>query len=63
MRSACSYSNLEGEAEAAPYVLTINEDGQTVLTLTADDGTISWVRQETSEVIEVATALPFFHII
>ena len=51
-----AYSNLEGEAEAAPYAMTVNEAGQDVLTLTADDGTISWVRQETSEVIEVANA-------
>ena len=51
-----AYSNLEGEAEAAPYAMTLNDAGQTVLTLTADDGTISWVRQEAPEVIEVATA-------
>ena len=41
-----AYSNLEGEAEAAPYTLTESGDGQTVLTLTADDGTISWVKQD-----------------
>ena len=41
-----AYSNLEGEAEAAPYTLAANDAGQTVLTLTADDGTISWVKQE-----------------
>ena len=41
-----AYSNLEYEAEAAPYTLTVNDAGQTVLTLTADDGTISWVKQE-----------------
>jgi hypothetical protein len=41
-----AYSNLEYEAEAAPYMMTVNDDGQTVLTLTADDGTISWIRQE-----------------
>ena len=41
-----AYSNLEGEAESAPYALTVGEDGQTVLTLTADDGVISWVRQD-----------------
>ena len=40
-----AYSNLEYEAEAAPYTMTVNGDGQTVLTLTADDGTIRWVRQ------------------
>ena len=55
-----AYSNLEYEAEAAPYSMSVNEEGQTVLTLTADDGTISWVRQAdaelSSEVIEIATA-------
>ena len=40
-----AYSNLEYEAEAAPYTLTVNDAGQTVLTLTADDGTISWIKQ------------------
>ena len=40
-----AYSNLEYEAEAAPYTMTVNDAGQTVLTLTADDGTISWIRQ------------------
>ena len=40
-----AYSNLDYEAEAAPYTLAVNEAGQTVLTLTADDGTISWVKQ------------------
>ena len=40
-----AYSNLEYEAEAAPYTMSVNEAGQTVLTLTADDGTISWIRQ------------------
>ena len=41
-----AYSNLEGDAEAAPYTMSVNDAGQTVLTLTADDGTISWVKQE-----------------
>ena len=41
-----AYSNLEYEAEAAPYSMSANEAGQTVLTLTADDGTISWIKQE-----------------
>ena len=41
-----TYSNLEYEAEAAPYTLAVNDAGQTVLTLTADDGIISWVKQE-----------------
>ena len=40
-----AYSNMEYEAEAAPYTMTVNDAGQTVLTLTADDGTISWIRQ------------------
>ena len=41
-----AYSNLEYEAEAAPYTIAVNDAGQTVLTLTADDGTISWIKQE-----------------
>ena len=40
-----AFSNLEFEAEAAPYTMTVNDAGQTVLTLTADDGIISWIRQ------------------
>jgi len=40
-----AFSNPEQEAEDAPYSITVNEKGQTVLTLTADDGTISWVKQ------------------
>ena len=40
-----AFSNPEQEAEDAPYTITVNENGQTVLTLTADDGTISWVKQ------------------
>ncbi|MBQ7656764.1 MAG: hypothetical protein IJS41_09685 [Clostridia bacterium] len=40
-----AYSNLEYEAEAAPYTITVNDAGQTVLTLTADDGTINWEKQ------------------
>lgn len=52
-----AYSNLENEAESAPYAFSVNEAGQLVLTLTADDGVISWVRQDgASEVIEIATA-------
>ena len=51
-----AYSNLEGEAESAPYAFTTNENGQIVLTLTADDGVISWVKQDgASEIIEIAT--------
>ncbi len=41
-----AYSNLDYEAEASPYSMTVNDDGQAVLTLTADDGTISWIKQE-----------------
>ena len=51
-----AWSNLEGEAEAAPYAFSTNGNGQTVLTFTADDGIINWVRQDakaTSEVIEI----------
>ena len=54
-----AYSNTEYEAEAAPYALTVNDAGETVLTLTADDGTISWVKQDggtAEEAIEIATA-------
>ncbi len=40
-----AYSNTEHEAEAAPYTMTVDGAGQTVLTLTADEGAISWVRQ------------------
>ena len=40
-----AYSNLEYEAEAAPYTMTVNDAGQSTLTLTADDGTISWIKQ------------------
>ena len=40
-----AWSNLEFEAEAAPYSMAVNDAGQAVLTLTADDGTINWVRQ------------------
>lgn len=38
-----AFSNFEGEAESAPYTMTVNDAGQPVLTLTAEDGTISWV--------------------
>ena len=55
-----AWSNLEYEAEAAPYSMTVNGDGQTVLTLTADDGIISWIKQtdaaEPAGVTEIATA-------
>ncbi len=54
-----AWSNLEFEAEAAPYSMSVNDDGLTVLTFTADDGTISWIRQDAAPdeaVIEIATA-------
>ena len=54
-----AYSNLEAEAEAAPYVFSMNENGQTVLTFTAEDGVINWVRQDAetpAEVIEISSA-------
>ena len=52
-----AFSNPEGKAESAPYAFTTNESGQAVLTLTADDGTISWVRQDTAAAVtEIATA-------
>ena len=41
-----AYSTLEGDAESAPYTFSVNESGKTVLTFTADDGTISWVKAE-----------------
>ena len=40
-----AFSNLEYEAEAAPYTMTVNDAGQTELTLTAEDGTISWIKK------------------
>ena len=53
-----AYSNLEGEAESAPYVFSENENGQLVLTLTSDDGAISWIKRDDAAeaVIEIATA-------
>ncbi len=54
-----AYSNTEHEAEAAPYSMTVGDEGRAVLTLTADDGTISWVRQEdeaSAAVIEIDSA-------
>ena len=54
-----AYSNLESEAEAAPYAFSVHENGQTVLTFTADDGVIDWVRQDAeaaSDVIEISSA-------
>ena len=37
-----AYSNMEQEAEAADYTLETDENGDTVLTLYAEDGTISY---------------------
>ena len=54
-----AYSNLEFEAEAAPYAFSTNGNGQTVLTFTADDGVIDWVLQDearAADAIEIATA-------
>ena len=53
-----AWSNLEHEAEAAPYGFSENEKGQAVLTLTADDGVISWIKTEAetaAEVIEISS--------
>ena len=53
-----AYSNLEAEAEAAPYAFSTNEDGQTILTYTADDGVIDWVKQDAeaaSDAIEISS--------
>ena len=49
-----AYSNLENEAEAAAYTLENDENGNTVLTLFADDGTISYVKdiEEDGETLE-----------
>ena len=49
-----AWSNLEYEAEAAPYSMVVNDDGQTVLTLTAEDGAISWIRRADDEALEAA---------
>lgn len=52
-----AFSNTEGEAESAPYALTLDEAGRTVLSLTADDGVISWVKQEAAaDVIMIDSA-------
>ena len=54
-----AWSNLEYEAEGAPYAFSVNDDGQTVLTFIADDGVIDWVRQDaetSAEVIEISSA-------
>lgn len=41
-----AYSNLDYEAESAPYILAEDEAGQAVLTLVSDEGTLSWVKQD-----------------
>ena len=51
-----AWSNLEYEAEAAPYAFSVNDNGETVLTFTAEDGAISWVRQD-AEVAPAAIAV------
>ncbi len=54
-----AWSNPEYEAEAAAYAMTVDGEGRTVLTFTADDGVISWVRQDAgapAEVIEISSA-------
>ena len=51
-----AYSLTDFEAEGAPYTFTTDEEGRDVLTFIADDGTISWVRQDADDVIEIATA-------
>ena len=54
-----AWSNLEHEAEGAPYAFSVNDGGKTVLTFTADDGVVSWVRQDAaaeSDVIGLSTA-------
>ena len=43
-----AYSNLEGEARTAPYAFAENGNGQVVLTLSSDEGEISWVKRETA---------------
>ena len=41
-----AFSNLEGDAEGAPYTMETNEDGAAVVTFHSDEGTISWVYTE-----------------
>ena len=43
-----AYSNLEGEARPASYAFAENGNGQVVLTLSSDEGEISWVKRETA---------------
>ena len=54
-----AWSNPEAEAESAPYAFSVDDGGRTVLTLTADDGAIDWVRQDeeaASGVITIGSA-------
>ena len=57
-----AYSNIDFDAESAPYIMGENEDGQAVLTLVSDEGALSWVRQDgeasavTAEAIEIDSA-------
>ena len=41
-----AFDNVEQECESAPYTMETNADGQTVLTLYAEDGVISWIKTE-----------------
>ena len=50
------FSNIEGAPEWADYAMTVNDAGETVLTLTSDEGVISYVRDESAEVIEISSA-------
>ncbi len=38
-----AFSNLEGDAEGAPYAMEMNENGAAVVTFYSDEGAISWV--------------------
>ena len=51
-----AFSNMDNTAESAPYIMSANEDGQAVLTLVADDGTLSWVKQDGEAAAETAEA-------
>ena len=52
-----AYSNTEYEAEAAPYTTDVNDDGQTVITFTSDEGAISWIKQDAAEAPAEATEI------
>ena len=54
-----AYEKKDEASEAAAYALSVNEKGETVPTLTADDGAIDRGRQDvraSSDVIEIGTA-------